>query len=239
MKVLAVIPARWASTRFPGKPLVMIIGKPMIQHVYERTLKAKLVDEVIVATDDKRIFNAVRKFDGHVVMTSKNHKSGSDRIGEIASKQNKEIIVNVQGDEPFIEPKNIDKTIKPMLSNRSINVSTMCVKINDMNEINNPNIVKVVFDENNFALYFSRSPIPNNWRGKKTVYYKHVGLYVYRRDYLLKLIRLKQSKLESIENLEQLRILENGGKIKVVEVKTDSIAIDTPGDLKKIKRTYK
>lgn len=242
MKIAGIIPARYASTRFPGKPLADINGKPMIQHVYENASKSKLLNEVIVATDDKRVFNTVEEFGGKAVMTSRRNKSGTDRIGEIARWRNSEIniaeiIVNIQGDEPFINYKNIDKAIEPLIKDKSVNVSTLCYRINSKAEIQNPNIVKVVFNENNFALYFSRSVVPYNRDNSKNIrYFKHIGLYVYRKDYLLKLIKLKPTKLETAEKLEQLRILETGERIKVIETKIDSHSVDTREDLKKIKR---
>ncbi len=237
LKIIGVIPARYASTRFPGKPLADINGKPMIQRVYESASKSKLIDEVIVATDDKGIFNAVNKFGGRAVMTSRKHKSGTDRIGEVTKKIKCDIVVNIQGDEPFIDYRNIDKAIEPLIIDKSVNVSTLCYRITGKSEITNPNIVKVVFDENSFALYFSRYAVPyNRDNSKNTSYYKHIGLYVYRKDYLLKLIKLKPTKLEVSEKLEQLRILESGGKIKVIETKTDSHSVDTKADLKNVKK---
>jgi len=240
MKIIGIIPARFASTRLTGKPLIKINGKPMIQHVYERSIKSKLLNKVIVATDDKRIFNAVKEFGGEVMMTSPHHKSGTDRIGEIVKQRNSEttkwdIIVNMQGDEPFINYRNIDKAIEPLISDKKLNVSTLCYKINNHNEIHNPNIVKVVFDKNNFALYFSRYAIPFNRDNGKINYYKHIGLYVYRKSFLLSIIKLKPSKLELSEKLEQLRILENGEKIKVIESKIDSHSVDTKQDLINLK----
>jgi 3-deoxy-manno-octulosonate cytidylyltransferase (CMP-KDO synthetase) len=236
-KVIGIIPARFASTRLPAKALADIHGKPMIQHVYERCLKARLLDEVLVATDDMRIFSAVQDFGGNAVMTSRRHKSGTDRLGEAAAKLKFDIVVNIQGDEPLIDPRNIDSAVLPLLNDNSINVSTLAFRMKNSSGISNPSAVKVVFDENYFALYFSRSPIPNNRNGAKgIVYYKHIGLYVYRRDYLLELVKLKAGKLESAEKLEQLRILESGGKIKVVITGIDSHAVDTKADLYKIRK---
>jgi 3-deoxy-manno-octulosonate cytidylyltransferase (CMP-KDO synthetase) len=237
MKIIGVIPARYGSTRFPGKPLADIGGKPMIQHVWENSAKSKLINELYVATDDKRIFGAVGRFWGKAVMTSAKHKSGSDRIGEVVKNIKCDIVVNIQGDEPFINPANIDKAIMPLIKDKSINVSTLCTKIKNKDEINNPNVVKVVTDKNGFALYFSRHTIPyNRDNAKDTVYYKHIGLYVYRKDYLMKFVKLKPSKLEIAEKLEQLRILENETKIKVIVTSIDSVTVDTISDLKKIKR---
>lgn len=234
--VIGVIPARYGSSRLPAKALAIIHGKPMIQHVYERCLKSKLLSEVLVATDDKRILDAVINFGGNVVMTSKSHKSGTDRIGEAVKNIKCDIVVNIQGDEPMIDPRNIDKAIEPLVKDRRINVSTLCFKISDRTEINNPNVVKVVLDSYSNALYFSRSVIPFNRDNTKAEYFKHIGLYVYRKNYLRKLIKLKPSKLELTEKLEQLRVLELGEKIKVIETKIDSHSVDTPADLIKIRK---
>jgi len=229
--IVGIIPARWGSTRLPGKPLLDIKGKPMIQRVYEQAKKSKLLDKVIVATDDKRIFDCVINFNGEAVMTLKKHKSGTDRIYEAAKNLKADIIVNIQGDEPFIPPGNIDAAIEPLLKEKDLNVSTLSV---EFNEPDDPNKVKVIFDKNNFAIYFSRSVIPFNRDGKKIKYYKHIGLYVYRKKYLLRFAKMKQSTLEIAEKLEQLRIIENGDKIKVVVTKKDSIGIDTIEDFFKL-----
>lgn len=241
-KIIGVIPARFSSTRFPGKPLADINGKPMIQHVYENCLGSKLLEDLIVATDDKRILKAVAGFGGNAVMTSGKHKSGTDRIGEVAKLRNLDIgssgiIVNIQGDEPFINHANIDKAIKPLLGDKSLNVSTLCIRIKSIAEINDPNIVKVVFDNDGFAIYFSRSAIPfNRDKSKNVNYYKHIGLYVYRKSFLDKLVKMKPAKLELTEKLEQLRMLESGERIKVIETNIDSHSVDTKADLRKLKR---
>lgn len=233
---IGVIPARYGSTRLPAKALAMIHGKPMIQHVYERCLKSKLLDEVLVATDDKRIFEAVMSFGGNAVMTSRKHTSGTDRIGEAAKNINCDIVVNIQGDEPMISPANIDKAILPLIEG-GVNISTLCKKISSSSEISNPSVVKVVKDKNGMALYFSRCAIPfNRDRSKDVSYFKHIGLYVYRKEYLSRLVQLKPSKLELAEKLEQLRILESGEKIMVVETNIDSHSVDTPADLKRIRK---
>lgn len=235
--VIGVIPARYGSTRLPAKALADINGKPMIQYVYERCLKAKLLDNVLVATDDKRIFKAVMDFGGNVVMTSAKHKSGTDRIGEAIKNIKCDIVVNIQGDEPLISPSNIDKAIMPFLTESKLNVSTLCFNTKDVNELYNPDVVKVVVDNNCYALYFSRFPIPFNRDNNKNIrHYKHIGLYVYRKSYLKRLILLKPSRLESAEKLEQLRILESGGKIKVIQTKIDSNSVDTLADLKKVRK---
>jgi 3-deoxy-manno-octulosonate cytidylyltransferase (CMP-KDO synthetase) len=236
MKILAVIPARYDSTRFPGKPLAGINGKPMIQHVYERVMEAKLVDKVLVATDTERIFEAVKNFGGKAVMTSKEHESGTDRICEAIKKIKCDIVVNVQGDEPGINPKDIDKAVKPLLKDKKLNISTLAIRIDKGIDLNDENKVKVVFDKNNFALYFSRNCIPFDRDHINNVkiydFYKHIGLYAYRRKFLMELKNLKPSKLEKLEKLEQLRFLHNGEKIKVVITDRETISIDTPSDLK-------
>lgn len=237
-KIIGVIPARYASTRFPGKPLADIRGKAMIQHVYENARKSNKLSRLVVATDDKRIYNAVLKFWGEVVMTSSKHKSGTDRVGEVIRLKDfsdADIVVNIQGDEPFIDYRNIDKAIEPLIKDKRINVSTLCCKIHDIKELDDPNVVKVVFDKDKFAVNFSRK-IPVNSSKHKVVYYKHIGLYVYRKDYLLKFIKLKPTKRELSEKLEQIRILENGEKIKVVVTKINSHSVDTKEDLKQIKK---
>lgn len=236
MKVIGIIPARWSSTRLPGKPLKMIGEKPMIIHVWERACEAKSLDKVMVATDDRRIFNCVNNFGGEAIMTSKNHISGTDRIGEAAGLYKSDIVVNIQGDEPFIYPVNIDKAVEALIDDKALNVSTLCIKINDENLIDDPDIVKVVFDKNHDALYFSRSVIPFNRGNKKVNYYKHIGLYAYRTKFLMKFIKMKPSKLEITEKLEQLRILETGEKIKVIITNKDSISVDTKNDLKRLSK---
>jgi 3-deoxy-manno-octulosonate cytidylyltransferase (CMP-KDO synthetase) len=207
----------------------------MIHQVYEHSSKSKYLDKIIVATDDKRIYNCVKGFGGNVILTSGRHKSGTDRICEVIKKIKADIVVNIQGDEPFINYKNIDKTIEPLLKDKNVNISTLAIKIKEKKDILDPNKVKVVFDKNNFALYFSRSAIPFNRDNFNIDYYKHIGLYVYRVSFLKKYENMKQSKLEKSEKLEQLRILENGEKIKVVLTNKDSFAIDTKEDYRKYK----
>jgi 3-deoxy-manno-octulosonate cytidylyltransferase (CMP-KDO synthetase) len=245
MKITAVIPARYSSTRFPGKALADINGRPMVQHVYERTMRAKLVAEVIVATDDDRIANAVKSFGGRVEMTSRDHETGTDRLAEVAARLNSEIIVNVQGDEPLIEPAMIDEAIAPLLNDPEIVMGTLKSRIRNLHDFLSPNVVKVVADGAGFALYFSRSPLPNfrdKWNdlkdeafaSGKLLCFKHVGLYVYRRDFLLGYARMAPTVLELAEKLEQLRVLENGYRIRVVETAHESIGVDTPADLEKV-----
>ncbi|MCC7159667.1 MAG: 3-deoxy-manno-octulosonate cytidylyltransferase, partial [Ignavibacteria bacterium] len=196
-----------------------------------------LLDEVLVATDDKSILSTVLSFGGNAVKTSRRHRSGTDRIGEAIRNIKCDIVVNIQGDEPMISPANIDKAIEPFLKDSKLEVSTLCISINNNDELFNPDVVKVVTDNNGYALYFSRYPIPFNRDNNKNVkHYKHIGLYVYRSSYLRRLIRLKPSRQESAEKLEQLRILDNGGKIKIIETRIDSHSVDTPADLMKVRK---
>ena len=241
--VVAIIPARYGSTRLPAKPLVDLCGKPMIQRVYERTSKASHVDKVIVATDHEEIVRVVKNFGGDVMMTPADLRSGTDRVAFVAkSLAEAEIVVNVQGDEPLIEPQMIDRTIEPLLKDRSITTGTPVKKITDGDDLLNPGIVKVVLDKDGFALYFSRSPIPfardrgepGQWVNQHT-YYKHIGLYVFRKDFLLKYATWSETPLERMEKLEQLRILENGYRIKAVVTEFDSIPIDTQDDVDKVR----
>lgn len=245
MKIAAIIPARYASTRFPGKALADIMGKPMVQHVYERTARATLVSNTIVATDDERIAAAVRAFGGQVEMTSPDHETGTDRLAEVAARLDADLVVNVQGDEPLIEPAMIDQAIRPLAEDPSLQMGTLKSRIMTLHDFLSPNVVKVVTDQSDCALYFSRSPLPNfrdRWHdlkdeafsGGKLLCYKHVGLYVYRREFLLRFASLAPTPLELAEKLEQLRALENGFRIKVVETQYSCIGVDTPGDLEKV-----
>lgn len=243
MKTLGIIPARYASTRLPGKPLLEIAGKSIIQRVYEQAKKASLLDDVIVATDDERIFNHVLHFGGVVQMTADSHRSGTDRCAELAMVlTNYNLIVNIQGDEPFIHPSQIDLAIQPLLDNDQFEIATLAKRITNQKEIFNPNIVKVVMNKAGKALYFSRSPIPymrnvreNEW-GKSGHFFKHIGLYAFRRDVLEQVAQLPGSSLESSESLEQLRWLENGFSIVVNKTELETIGIDTIEDLKKAKK---
>jgi 3-deoxy-manno-octulosonate cytidylyltransferase (CMP-KDO synthetase) len=259
LKVIAIIPARYKSTRLPGKPLLDLAGKPIIQHVYEQTAKAQLVGEILVATDDERIAQAVEAFGGRAVMTSDAHETGTDRIAEVARTLDTEVIVNVQGDEPFIDPLTIDSAVEPLLEDTSLSMSTTCEMLAQAEDLFNPNIVKVVVDANNNALYFSRAPVPFLRTADQDMqrsiinpeaiidhlkrepqllasYRKHTGLYVYRKNFLLDFTTWPRSPLEQIESLEQLRALEHGYKIRVVMVKKRSIGIDTPADLERARR---
>ena len=220
MRVVCVIPSRYESSRFPGKPLADLCGKPMIRHVYERVLRAKTVTEAAVATDDRRIFDAVEKFGGRAIMTAGRHRSGTDRIAEAATVLNldeNDIVVNIQGDQPIFEPAQVDEVVAPLLADASIPMSTLIYRIVREEEITHPNAVKTVFDKDHFALYFSRSTIPYDRDGVYEVnYYKHHGIYAYRRHFLDTFSRLPQGILEKLEALEQLRALEHCYRIKVV-----------------------
>jgi len=243
LKSIAIIPARFESTRFPGKPLVTIAHKTMIQHVYERSLQAKNVAEVIVATDDARILQAVQAFGGQACMTSPLHRSGTDRVAEVAASSDADVIVNVQGDEPLIDPEALNAVVEPFQSDPSLMISTLSVEGTD-GELDNPNVVKVVVDHDGFALYFSRSPIPffrdpSPTDGDNRRFLKHVGLYAYRRTFLARLATLRESYLEKAEALEQLRFLENGYRIKVVNTPYQSLAVDTPEDLERVNEFIK
>lgn len=240
MKTLGIIPARYASTRFPAKALAMIGDKPMIQRVYEQVQKAKSIAEVIVATDDQRIFDAVQSFGGQVEMTAEHHQSGTDRCAEVANRHPEfDLVVNIQGDEPFINPKQIDQVVAPFGKSDQLQIATLAIAIQDEVALFNQNIVKVVFGADHHALYFSRCAIPfmrgvpqSEWLAKGA-FYKHIGLYGFRRNTLLELTRLSPGTLERFESLEQLRWLENGYRIAVSLTEEETIGIDTPEDLEK------
>ena len=241
MKIIGVIPARYESTRLEGKPLLDIGGKSLIRRVYEQTLKSKLLTQVIVATDDRRIYDEVFGFGGEAVMTSKKHRSGTDRIVEAVRNIKCDVVVNIQGDEPFIDPRDIDKAIQPLIKSSKVNVSTLAVRIKDLKELKDTNAVKVIFDKNADAIYFSRGIIPYSGSPdvRKFKYHKHIGLYAYRKDFVMKFARVKQSDPEKIEKLEQLRILEMGEKIKVIVTKNDSLGVDTRQDLARARKLVK
>lgn len=249
MKITAIIPARYGSTRFVGKPLANILGKSMIQHVYDGVSKSRLIDNIIIATDDSRIYKTAKDFGADVVMTSPYHTSGTDRVAEVARSLKSEIIINVQGDEPLIKGFIIDKAIEPLIKDPNLQMGTMAAKIDEVEDWFNPNVVKVVIDKNGFALYFSRSPIPfprdlkiDRFElgkckiGEKFIknFFKHIGVYIYRKDFLINFSKMKPTPLEKLEKLEQLRALENGYKIKVIKVKYKPISVDTPDDLKRV-----
>lgn len=238
MDAVGIIPARFGSTRFEGKLLADFCGKPVIQHTWENAKKSNLIEDLVIATDDKRIYNTAKGFGANVVYTSISHKSGSDRLTEVASSIDAKVIVNIQADEPLLNPSMIDDLVVALLKDKTLVMATLCHKINDAQEIQDPNVVKVVFDRSGFALYFSRSPVPYERMGSDDKlqiidYYKHIGIYAYAKDFLFTFKSLPQSRLEKTEKLEQLRVLENGYKIKVIETKFDTIGIDTPEDLDK------
>jgi len=242
MKILGIIPARFGSTRFPGKPLVDIKGKSMIQRVYEQAINCNSLDDVIVATDDERIFNHIKTFNGNVVMTSENHQSGTDRCAEVIEKTDVDfdVVINIQGDEPYIDPTQITQLCN-CFSDTKTDIATLIKKIDSAEDLFNENKVKAVKNSSNFAIYFSRNPIPflkgiekESWLAEQT-YYKHIGIYGYRNEVLKKITKMPLSPLEKAEGLEQLRWLENGLFIKVAETQLEAIAIDSPEDLEKIK----
>lgn len=241
-RAIGVIPARFGSSRLPGKPLIDFGGKPMIQHVFERAKKASSLDDLVIATDDERIVQAARQFGATAHLTDRAIPSGSDRIAAIAPLLGGDIYVNIQGDEPLLSPGMIDAIVQLLKDDPTVPVSTLAKQISDADELMNPGIVKVVIDQNNFALYFSRSPIPfvrdsvdkMDWV-KTGQFYKHIGLYGYRADFLKRYQHLGESRLEQSERLEQLRILEHGYKIKVGVTQEDSIPVDTPDDVEKVR----
>ena len=235
-KTAIIIPARYGSSRLEGKPLLVVAGKPVIQWVYEKAKLSELADIIIVATDDERIFNSVTAFGGVAEMTSINHKCGSDRIREVVDRHPEiSYIVNLQGDEPLIEPSAIDEVAKNVKEDENADISTLVRILKDENEINNPNLVKCVRDNNGFALYFSRSKIPYERNPISGEYYGHLGIYGYKREALIKMTSLEQTPLEKTESLEQLRALENGMKIKTSVVDFVPVGIDTKEDLEKFK----
>lgn len=238
MDVIGVIPARFSSTRFEGKVLASLLGKPMIQHVYERAKQARMLDDLIIACDHKAVADAARGFGAKVVLTSRSHDCGTDRISEVVNPLDVKIVVNIQGDEPLIHPSMIDSVASALLDNKNISMATLMKRITDQNVVNDPNVVKVAVDKNNFALYFSRAAIPHlaiNAAVKEPVYYKHIGLYGYTKDFLFIYKNLPVSNLEHTERLEQLRVLEGGFRIKVIETKFDTVGVDTPEDLEKVR----
>jgi 3-deoxy-manno-octulosonate cytidylyltransferase (CMP-KDO synthetase) len=235
-RILGVIPARFASSRFPGKALAPLAGKPLLQHVYERASQARYLSKLIIATDDDRIVQVARSFGAQVQMTRSDHLSGTDRVAEVASSDPAQVIVNIQGDEPLIEPSAIDAAALALLDDPELPMATLKKRIEIPSEVNNPNVVKVVTDLADDAIYFSRCPIPHPRDGSRggIVHYKHIGLYVYRREFLLAYSGLPVGRLEQAERLEQLRAIENGYRIRVVETEYESLGVDTPEDLERI-----
>jgi 3-deoxy-manno-octulosonate cytidylyltransferase (CMP-KDO synthetase) len=241
-KILGVIPARFASSRFPGKVLAEIAGKSMLQHVYERASLARYLGSTLIATDDERIYATARSFGAPVRMTRSDHVSGTDRVAEVASTEAAEVVVNIQADEPLIDPAAIDAAILPMVHEPELEMCTLKKRIEDFREIHDPNVVKVVTDRSGDAIYFSRSPIPFHSPAPDSrppvPVYKHIGLYVYRRNFLLGYSGLPVGPLEQAERLEQLRALESGHRIRVVETDCDSFGVDTPEDLERVSRLF-
>jgi len=253
MKAIGVIPARWKASRFEGKVLANLSGKPVIQHVWERAKEARSLDDLVVATDSEEVIRVVENFGGKAVYTSKDQPSGTDRIAEVVNPIDVEVVVNIQGDEPLIHHSMIDGLANMLMSDKSVQIATVVKKISQRKELLNPNTVKVVIDKDGYALYFSRSPIPfvrddekhhsifdiHYWFSTHSLkpefqnYYKHLGIYAYTKDFLFNFTNLPKSKLESIEKLEQLRALENGYKIKTIETEYETIGVDTPEDLKR------
>jgi 3-deoxy-manno-octulosonate cytidylyltransferase (CMP-KDO synthetase) len=238
-KVVVVIPARYGSTRLPGKPLVSLAGKPMVQQVYERARLAQRVNRVIVATDDERIVKAVEQFGGEARMTRHDHRTGTERVAEVAAHEAGDIFVNVQGDEPLLDPAAVDTAVVALLEEPQAAIATVATPIRTPGDIMDPNVCKVVLDFDENALYFSRAPIPwvrDTGGHVQARHLKHLGLYVFRRDALLEYPTLPQGELERIEQLEQLRWLENGWKIRVAEVEHDAISVDVPEDVPRVEK---
>jgi 3-deoxy-manno-octulosonate cytidylyltransferase (CMP-KDO synthetase) len=238
LTIVAIIPARYASTRLPGKPLADLDGRPMIEHVYRRVSAASGLSQVIVATDDLRIATRVHDFGGKVRLTKATHATGTDRLAEVVASMDVDIVVNVQGDEPLLDPRAIDELVAPFATDPTLQMTTLFRRIQDPADVNNPNITKVVIDRGGFALYFSRAPIPyvRDPRGGWPPLYRHIGLYAYRRSTLLVLASLDPTPLEQAEALEQLRALEHGIRIKAVETHHESFEVNTPADLEQVRR---
>ncbi|MFH1594360.1 MAG: 3-deoxy-manno-octulosonate cytidylyltransferase [Candidatus Omnitrophota bacterium] len=254
MRAIGIIPARWKSSRFEGKILANLLGKPMIQHVWERSKESRMLDDLIVATDSEEVIKVVESFGGKALYTSKDQPSGTDRIAEVVNPIDTEIIINIQGDEPLIHHTMIDSLAESLLEDKTIPMATVIKRITDKKEILNPNVVKAVIDKDGYALYFSRSPIPylrkdedhhsildvQSWLSHHQPvdafqnYYKHIGIYAYTKDFIYTYTNLPKSKLEEMEKLEQLRALEGGFRIKTVLTEFDTVGVDTPEDLKKV-----
>ena len=232
MKNIVVIPARYSSTRLPGKPLIEIGGKPIVQWVYEKALESRFKDGVIIATDDERIKEAVISFGADVVMTSPTCESGTDRVYEAVRERHADVVVNLQGDEPFIKPEMIDALFS-LMNAEHLNMATLCSVLKDEKEYNDPNTVKVVLDRFGFALYFSRSPVPFIRNRTEAQIYKHIGIYSYSREFLEEFVNMEKGVLEKAESLEQLRALENGYDIKVFVTEYEGFGIDTKEDLER------
>ena len=238
MKVVGVIPARYSSSRFPGKPLIDLKGKTMIQRVYEGVSKSSILSEVIVATDDQRIYDAVKGFGGKVQLTSTEHTTGTDRCGEVAQTIEADVIINIQGDEPLVDFRQIDQ-LASVFNDTRIQIASLGIKSNDADDLANPNRIKIVLDHNKDALYFSRSPIPNTKNASNLAldnfnYFRHIGVYAYRKETLSQLVQLEPTLLEKLESLEQLRWMYHGYAIRIVETDIETPNIDVPSDLEKV-----
>ena len=238
MKIIGIIPARYGSTRLEGKPLKDICGKPMIEHVYEKACKASFIDRVIVATDDARIVDAVNQFGGEAIMTSVDHTNGSERIAEIAATMECDIVVNIQGDEPLVMPEIIDEITEALVNDSDVEMVTGAYRVYDENLFSDPNVVKVATDQRGLAMYFSRSLIPYPRQKENLEVFEHIGIYAYRKPFLLQYITMEQTPLSLSESLEQLRVLEHGYKIRVVKTQYDytSFSVDTKEDLEAVRR---
>lgn len=237
MKAIVVIPARYASTRLPGKPLAEIAGKPLIQHVYERATQARGIAAVVVATDDERIRDAVTAFGGTAMMTAVTHRTGTDRVAEVASAYDADVVVNVQGDEPLIPPTVIEQVAAALHDGEEASMASVMTRVRSLEERESPNVVKVVTDQHGYALYFSRYPIPYvRDAGTEYMPFKHLGIYAYRNDFLHRFTQLDSTPLENLEKLEQLRALENGYRIRMIETDYDPVSVDTPEDLEQVRK---
>ena len=237
MQAIGIIPARYGSTRFEGKLIKDLCGKPVIQHVYERAKKARLLDDLLIAADDDRIVNVVKNFGGKVISTSKSHSTGTDRLTEVVNSIDVRVVVNIQGDEPLINPLLIDDLVRAMQDDKTIVMATAVKKSRSMEEFKSPDVVKAIIDQNRYALYFSRQPIPTFLKpGADNFFYKHIGIYAYNKDFLFTFKKLPKSTLEKNERLEQLRAIESGYRIKTVETNFETVGVDTPEDLELAKR---
>ena len=235
MNAIGVIPARYSSTRFEGKVLADLSGKPVVQHVWERAKQAMMLDDLIIAADDQRVVDRVEGFGGKAILTSQDQPSGSDRLAEVVNPIDVKIVVNIQGDEPLVHPTMIDELVRTLEEDDSVTMATMIKKIKKNEELIDPNVVKVVIDRFANALYFSRSPIPFEKGEPSKIFYKHLGLYAYTKDFLFTFTNLPKSNLETAESLEQLRALENNYKIKTIETEFETVGVDTPEDLERAK----
>ena len=239
MEAIGVIPARFASSRFSGKVLKEVSGKSILQHVYERAKRASSIEELIIATDDDRIRKAAETFGAKVEMTSKDHRSGTDRLTEVVNPLDVHIVVNIQADEPMIHPSMIDTLVDTLNRDDSVVMATLKYMIKDRTQVKDPNVVKVITDRNSCAIYFSRTQIPYSKGKRRQSYFKHIGIYAYTKDFLFTFTNMPVSNLEEAEGLEQLRVLESGFKIKVIETEFDTLGVDTPEDLERLKTVFK